>query len=203
MFVKQHNKNYLHRFIALNMQLKFMLNYIHMTKGCIHIYTGNGKGKTTAAIGLAIRAKGRGFRVLLAQFMKGRINSSEINVLKNSSVTIKRFHNICSPYFHPDIDRKQLRKEVIKAIAYIKTVMEKGIFNLIILDEFNCLIAENLITDNEAIDLISYKPESLELVLTGRGATKKLIDIADYATEMRMIKHPFSRGIRAKKGIEY
>lgn len=81
--------------------------------------------------------------------------------------------------------------------------MQNERFDMIILDEFNCLLAEGLLTDNEAIDFISHKPEHMELVLTGRGATKRLIEAADYVTGMKMLKHPFSRGIRARRGIEY
>lgn len=135
--------------------------------------------------------------------MKGRTSSGEIRVLKNISVTTKNFPKIRSPYFYPDIDKKQLKKDVSKALSYIKKIMKENRFDMIILDEFNCLLLEGLLTDNEAIDLISYKPEELELVLTGRGATKRLIKTADYVTEMKMIKHPFSRGIRARKSIEY
>lgn len=174
-----------------------------MAKGCIHIYTGEGKGKTTAAIGLAIRAKSRGLRVLLAQFMKGITNIGEINILKNISVTTKKFPKIRSPYFYPDINRKQLKKDVNEALGYIKKIMKDGKFDMIILDEFNCLLSEGLLTEDKAVDLISHKPEHLELVLTGRGATKRLIQTADYVTEMKPIKHPFSKGIKARKGIEY
>lgn len=174
-----------------------------MAKGLIHIYTGEGKGKTTAAVGLAIRAKSRGLRVLFAQFMKGGTNTGEVKVLKDIGVTTKKFSKIRSPYFYPDIDRKQLKKDVNEAIVYIKKIMKDGKFDMIILDEFNCLLAEGLLTEDEALDLITHKPEGLELVLTGRGATKRLLEAADYVTEMKMIKHPFSKGIKARIGIEY
>jgi len=174
-----------------------------MSKGYVHIYTGEGKGKTTAAVGLAIRAKSRGLKVLFAQFMKGGMSIGEINILKNISVTIKKFSGISSPYFHPGINKKELMKEADKAIAHLKKIMSDGMFDMIILDEFNCLLAEKLLTEDMVIDLISHKPAHLELVLTGRGATKKLFEAADYVTEMKMIKHPHHKGVKARKGIEY
>lgn len=174
-----------------------------MAKGLIHIYTGEGKGKTTAAIGLAIRAKSRGLRVLFAQFMKGGTNMGEVKVLKDIGVATKKFSKIRSPYFYPSIDREQLKKDVKEAIVYIKKLIKDERFDMIILDEFNCLLAEGLLTEGEALDLITHKPEQLELVLTGRGTTKRLIQAADYVTDMKMIKHPFYKGIMARRGIEY
>jgi len=172
-------------------------------KGCIHIYTGEGKGKTTAAVGLAIRAKSRGLRVLFAQFMKGRASTGEVNILRDISVTVKRFYRIRSPFFYPDIDMEQLKKNVDEALAYIKRVIQRGRFDVIVLDEFNCLVDEGLLSEDRAINLLSNRPANLELILTGRGVTKRLIQTADYVTEMKMIKHPFLKGVRARKGIEY
>ncbi|MBI4688784.1 MAG: cob(I)yrinic acid a,c-diamide adenosyltransferase [Nitrospirae bacterium] len=174
-----------------------------MSTGCIHIYTGEGKGKTTAAVGLAVRAKSRGLRVLFVQFLKGGADAGEVSILKDISVTIKKFSDIQSPFFNPDIDRGQLKKDVDKALAYVKSVMQKEGFDMIILDEFNCLLVEGLLTEDKAVDFISNKPDRLELVLTGRGATKRLIEAADYVTEMKMIKHPFSKGMGARRGIEF
>ncbi|MBI4683677.1 MAG: cob(I)yrinic acid a,c-diamide adenosyltransferase [Nitrospirae bacterium] len=174
-----------------------------MAKGCIHIYTGNGKGKTTAVVGLALRAKSRGLRVLFVQFMKGSMDSGEISLLKSISVKIKKFPKILSPYFHPDIDKKKLQKHAKEAVTYLKKIMADKKFDMIILDEFNCLLKEGILTDTIAIDLLSVKPAGIELILTGRGATKKLIRASDYVTDMRMIKHPFSKGIKAREGIEY
>ncbi|MBI5188866.1 MAG: cob(I)yrinic acid a,c-diamide adenosyltransferase [Nitrospirae bacterium] len=172
-------------------------------RGLIHIYTGEGKGKTTAAIGLAIRAKSRGLRVLFAQFMKGNKKEGELELLENLSITIKRFDRVVSPHFYPNVDKEKLKSEANKSIRNIKKIMSNNDFDLIALDEFNCLLAEGLLTEDEALDLITNKPEGLELVLTGRGATERLIEAADYVTEMKMVKHPFSKGIRARKGIEY
>ncbi|MCE5194219.1 MAG: cob(I)yrinic acid a,c-diamide adenosyltransferase [Nitrospiraceae bacterium] len=174
-----------------------------MKHGCVHIYTGKGKGKTTAAVGLAVRAKSRGLKVLFIQFMKSDVDKGETNVLKNLSVKIKKFSKISSPFFNPDINRDQLKKNTTKALSFIKKITRNEKFDMIILDEFNCLLSEKLITEDEALDLILNKPSSLELVLTGRGATKRLIRNADYVTEMKITKHPFSNGVKARKGIEF
>lgn len=174
-----------------------------MKHSYIHIYTGDGKGKTTAAAGLAVRAKSRGLKVLFVQFMKSDIEKGEISVLKDLSVTIKKFSKISSPFFNPNLNKDQLKKSTAKAVNFIKKIMQNEEFDMIILDEFNCLLSEKLITEDEALDLISNKPSSLELVLTGRGATKKLMEKADYVTEMKMTKHPFSGGLKARKGIEF
>ncbi len=174
-----------------------------MQKGYIHIYTGNGKGKTTAAIGLAIRAKSRGLRVLFVQFMKGGTEAGEISLLKKLSISTKKFSKILSPYFHPEADRATLKKEVANALMSIKKIMRKESFDLIILDEFTHLISEGLLTEKDAVDFISDKPGALELVITGRGAPENLIAVADYVTEMKMIKHPLTSGIKARKGIEF
>ncbi|MBM4135267.1 MAG: cob(I)yrinic acid a,c-diamide adenosyltransferase [Nitrospira sp.] len=174
-----------------------------MRKGLVHIYTGEGKGKTTAAVGLAIRAKSRGLRVLFAQFMKGDKKGGEIELLKKLSIKTKRFQRVLSPYFYPNIDKEKLKFETYKSLKNINKIILSNDFDLIVLDEFNCLIQEGLLTENEALELISNKPANLELVLTGRGATKRLIEIADYVTEMNGVKHPFYSGISARKGIEY
>lgn len=174
-----------------------------MQKGYIHIYTGNGKGKTTAAIGLAIRAKSRGLRVLFVQFMKGGAEAGEISFLKKLSISTKKFSKILSPYFHPEADRAILKKEVANAMMSIKKIMQEERFDLIILDEFTHLIFEGLLAEKDAVDFVLNKPEAIEVVITGRGATENLIAAADYVTDMKMIKHPITSGIKARKGIEF
>lgn len=174
-----------------------------MLKGYVHIYTGCGKGKTTAAVGLALRAQSRGLRVLFVQFMKGGKTISETKLLEQCAVTVKKFNSVRSPLFDPDVKKSYLKKHMFKALDDIKKIMIKKDFDVIILDEFLCLLSEKLLTDREALDFISHRPFETELVLTGRGAPKKLIQAADYATEMKMLKHPFSKKVPARKGIEY
>jgi cob(I)alamin adenosyltransferase len=172
-----------------------------MSTGLVHIYTGDGKGKTTAAVGLAVRAKSRGLKVLFAQFMKDGDGGGEIEVLKRIGVEVISFDKVLSTVFHPDVDRKELRKEAVKALDALKAGFSE--FDLAVLDEFNYVLAEKLITLDEAILLLKEKPADLELVLTGRGAPEAIIEVADHVTEMKDVKHPFQEGISARPGIDY
>jgi cob(I)alamin adenosyltransferase len=171
-----------------------------MKKGLIHIYTGDGKGKTTSAVGLAIRAKSRGLRVLFAQFMKQN-TGGETKLLEQLSIKVLHFENVLSPLFHPNIDKNLLQEQARNALQSIKSMLNQ--FDLAVLDEFNCLLPEELITEEEAVTFLKEKPEEVELILTGRGATERLKQLADYVTEMKTVKHPFQKGIKARKGIEY
>jgi len=175
-----------------------------MAKGLIHVYTGEGKGKTTAAIGLATRAAGRGKKVLILQFLKGKGgDSGEILTAKKSGIKVIRFKDQVSPIFQPDIKTSELKKFIKKAIASsIKEIRSKS-YDMIIMDEFNYLFNSGLVGMDAIKRIISEKPPQLELVFTGRGAPKELIEVADYVTEMRMIKHPFNKGIKARRGIEF
>lgn len=174
-----------------------------MKKGLIHIYTGDGKGKTTAAVGLAIRAKSRGLNVLFVQFMKNKNAGGEIALLKKLSIETKCFEKVCSPLFNPKSDKEKIKKEIHKAILYIKKVFAENKFDLIILDEFNCLVDQKLFKETDALSFIVNKPHNLELVITGRYKAGKLKRIADYVVEMKLVKHPFTKGIKARKGIEF
>lgn len=170
-------------------------------KGLIHIYTGNGKGKTTASLGLALRALGRGFKVHIIQFMKGR-NFGELKSGKNlKNLTIKQFGG--SSF----IDKNKLKEKDIelakKGVEEAKKILKRGQHRLLILDEINCALAWKLITLNEVIHLIKSKPKNIELVLTGRYAHPKIKELADYLTIMKEEKHPYKKGIKARKGIEY
>ncbi|MBI4837694.1 MAG: cob(I)yrinic acid a,c-diamide adenosyltransferase [Nitrospirae bacterium] len=175
-----------------------------MSKGLIHVYTGEGQGKTTAAIGLAVRAAGRGKKVLILQFLKGRgTDSGEIIAAKKFKIKVVRFKGQVSPIFNPQIKPAELKKAVKKAIAFtIKEIKSKS-YDMIILDEFNNLLSGRLADMNDVRALIKEKPAGLELVFTGRKAPEGLIKIADYVTEMRMVKHPFYNGITARRGIEF
>ncbi len=172
-----------------------------MEKGLVHIYTGPGKGKTTAALGLGLRAAGAGNKVHVVQFMKGR-RYSEINSiekLKNFTISQHGRDEFVSKE-NPekiDIDLAQ------KGFSYAKEIVKSGKYDLIILDEINVAIDFNLISIDDVLKLINEKPKKLELVLTGRYADPKLIQIADVVTEMLEIKHPYQRGIMARKGIDF
>lgn len=125
----------------------------------------------------------------------------ELDLLEASGIKVLRFTGIVSPRLHPDVNPANIRAEVKKAITELKTVL--GTYGLVILDEFNILCSQGLIEAHEVDDLLLSKPEGLELVLTGRGAPDDLINRSDLVTEMRNIKHPYERGIKARKGIEY
>ena len=174
-----------------------------MKKGLIHIYTGGGKGKTTAAVGLAVRARSRNFRVLFSQFFKEKNFKGETDILKQIGVDVHIFRTVKSPLFNPTAGRNDLKKEAKKALSYLKKIFSENRYDLIILDEFLCMISEGLISEDEAVKFIRSKPGSLELVMTGRGLFPKIADEADYLTFMKEVKHPYKKNIRARKGIEF
>lgn len=170
-------------------------------QGYIHIYTGNGKGKTTAALGLCMRAIGAGKKVFIAQFVKG-MEYSEVKALKyfGDMVQIKQYGLDCFIYNDPtqeDIDaaRDGLRK-VIEIIASKK-------YDLVILDEANIALYYKLFNEDELIDLLKNKPTETEIVITGRYAPKQLIKIADLVTNMDEVKHYYTQGVEAREGIEF
>ncbi|GAB4390282.1 MAG: cob(I)yrinic acid a,c-diamide adenosyltransferase [Thermodesulfovibrionales bacterium] len=171
-----------------------------MQEGLIHVYTGEGKGKTTAAAGLALRARSRGLKVLFAQFMK-EAPGGEVDLLEGVSAEVARFRGVLSPFFHPEVDRAALRREAQKALEALGPRL--GEFDLVVLDEFVGLVSAGLLEKDEALGFLRAKPPETEVVLTGRGAPQWLLEEADYVTEMRAVKHPFARGMSAKKGIEF
>jgi cob(I)alamin adenosyltransferase len=169
-------------------------------KGYIHIYTGDGKGKTTAALGLAIRAAGAGLQVFLAQFIKGK-QYSELNSLKRLSdlITVEQFglpRFINGKPSVPDLEAARYGLEMLKSS------MLSGKFDVIIVDEANVAVTYGLLSKQDLLDLMAMKPESLELVITGRGALPEIIDKADLVTEMKAVKHYYNNGVNARVGIE-
>ncbi|NOZ68141.1 MAG: cob(I)yrinic acid a,c-diamide adenosyltransferase [Deferribacteres bacterium] len=175
-----------------------------MPKGLIHVYTGEGKGKTTAAFGLAERAAGHGRKVLVLQFLKsGTRESGEIVSARNSGIKVIKFNDQTTPLFDRDASPERIRDSVKKAIAVSMEEIKSGLYDIVILDEFNTVLKCGFATMKDAREIIDAKPERLELVFTGRGAPQELIELADYVTEMRLIKHPFKNGVKARKGIEF
>jgi cob(I)alamin adenosyltransferase len=172
-----------------------------LKKGLIHVYTGNGKGKTTAAIGLGVRAAGAGLRVIMIQFMKGR-RYSELDGLQGiKNFTVKQFgRDEFVSKDHPaqvDIDLAQ------KGLAYAKDVIHNHTYDLVILDEINVAVDYQLISVSEVLSLLQEKPEAVELVLTGRYASPEIIKDADVVSEILEIKHPYQKGITSRKGIDW
>lgn len=172
-----------------------------MQKGKIHIYTGNGKGKTTAAVGLAIRAAGRGKSVEIIQFMKGQEYGEHLSLKKIPGIHIQFFGSPeCITKEEVDTSHIDMAK---KAMHYVREVFTKNKTDIIILDEIIVSVWFGLIPESEVIDLLKGKPLATELVLTGRYASKKLMAEADLVTEMTEIKHYYKQGTSARKGIEY
>ena len=170
--------------------------------GMVHVYTGNGKGKTTASLGLGLRAAGHGFKVLMIQFMKGDIKYGELEAVKS----VPNFDII--QFGRPDfVDKKNPAEIDIKlardGLAHARKVVEAGDIDMLILDEANVAVEWKLITAAEVLDIVKSRPESMEIVLTGRYAPREFIDIADTVTEMAEVKHPYMNGVMARKGVEY
>ncbi len=175
-------------------------------KGMVHVYTGEGKGKTTAAFGLALRAIGEGLKVIIFQFLKGKSSTGE-TVLKDMSGNVKivRFENEVHPMFLPkkEFNQDKLSGQIEKDFSLVSETIMKGEYDLVILDEINNVMRSGWLNVEEVKDLIKKRPERVELVLTGRNAPQEIMEMADYVTEMRSIKHPSDRGVRARRGIEF
>jgi cob(I)alamin adenosyltransferase len=171
-------------------------------KGYIQIYTGNGKGKSTAAIGQAVRAAGFGLRTYIAQFMK-EFPYNELNSLKHLSewITIEQFGGDKFVYKKEPPDKNEIDK-ARRGLAMAKNKMLSRKYDLIILDEVCVAIYFGLFSDEEILTFIKQKPESVELILTGRYCPDKLIEKADLVTEMNELKHYYQEGIPSRKGIE-
>jgi cob(I)alamin adenosyltransferase len=170
-------------------------------KGYIHIYTGNGKGKTTAAFGLALRTVGAGKRVFIAQFVKGK-PYSEIYAVHNflPSITIKQYGRGCFIHKKPTEEDIQAAKY---GLAEVSRIIEEGDFDVVILDEACIAIHFNLFTSIDLIEILKAKPQQMEIIITGRYATPDLINFADLVTEMKEVKHYYTKGVEARKGVEF
>jgi cob(I)alamin adenosyltransferase len=170
-------------------------------RGLVQVYTGSGKGKTTAALGLAIRAAGHGWRVQIVQFMKGA-NYGELHSLGFiPGISIERFGE--SHWVDPKNIRDEDRQTASAGLMYARQVMLGGQCDLLILDEVNVAVAYRLIPVDAVLALLHDRPTEIELVLTGRGAPQSVIDAADLVTRMEDIKHPYRQGLAARPGIEY
>ena len=173
-------------------------------KGLIIVYTGNGKGKTTAAMGMALRAVGHNLKVLMAQFIKGSWKYGELKA-------IERLHphfeivRLGEGFIGPDKDAPSQNQiqSVVTAWEFCKEKIRSGQYNMIILDEINYVIDYRLLPLEWVLDTLQKKPEGLHLVLTGRNAHPRIIEAADLVTEMKEIKHPFKSGTKAQRGIEF
>lgn len=174
-------------------------------RGLVIVYTGKGKGKTTAALGIALRATGHSLRTCMIQFIKGSWHYGEMSSSKKLEPEFeltavgKGFVGILD-----DSSPKEAHEDVAREAARIsKEKMLSGNYDIVILDEINYAVNLGLVPVETVLDLIRSRPERVSLVLTGNHARQEVMDAADLVTEMREIKHPFQRGVRAKKGIDF
>jgi len=175
-----------------------------MKKGIIQIYTGNGKGKTTAAIGLAVRARGHNLRVCYIYFHKEpeKWRNGEHKILKTIGVDVFGFAK-GHPHFNKDLSHKDIRRECLKGLDFIKNLYKGEKYDVIILDEINISLRDRFLKEDEVLDVLNSKPEKVELVLTGRGVFKRIAEKADLVSEVKSIKHPYASGLAGREGIEY
>lgn len=171
-----------------------------MKKGYIQVYTGDGKGKTTAAMGLAMRAAGAGLKIFIGQFVKG-MKYSELDALHrfDDCITVKQFGRDCFIHNEPEDIDIQIAQDGLKEIAEL---VKSNQYDMIILDEANIALYYNLFTVQELLDILKSKADSLEIIITGRRAPKKIIEFADLVTEMVEVKHYYEKGVQARIGIE-
>jgi cob(I)alamin adenosyltransferase len=174
-----------------------------ISQGLIQVYTGNSKGKTTAAFGLAIRAVGHGFKVYIIQFMKGGNEYGELEGLKRLQPECQLEHFGGQSWVRKGELQEEHIIEAKKAFTRAREIVLSGDWDIVILDEIVNAIWFELIPEVEVLELLDKKPSHVEVVLTGRNASKLLIEKADLVTEMVPQKHPFDRGIMARQGIEY
>lgn len=168
----------------------------------IQIYTGNGKGKTTAALGLAMRAVGHGLKVIMIQFMKGKVNYGELEAAKAlPNFTIEQYGR--PDFVNPDNPDKEDVRLAQMAWERAKEVVASGKYNMIILDEINVAVSFNLIPLKEVIDLLKNVPKNVEIILTGRYMPETFVEYADLISEIKEVKHHFQKGSPARKGIEF
>ena len=170
--------------------------------GIIQIYTGNGKGKTTASIGLAVRAYGHDFPIAIVQFMKTE-ESGEINAIKKLKIAESYSFGL-KGFLDKDNPREIDKIEAQKALKKAEELMTSKKFNFLILDEINCAVYFNLLKEKDVHELLDKKPRNCEIILTGRCCTESLIKRADLVTEMKEIKHPWKEcQMNAREGTEY
>lgn len=171
--------------------------------GLVHIYCGDGKGKTTAAVGLAVRCAGRGNKVLLVQFLKSRDSGELYSLAKLPDIEIMRGKESKKFTFQMNEEEKHaLLIEHNKMFEQVLAKIKNGGYSLLILDEVIGALNAKVFEMPKLIEFLRHKPENLEVVLTGRNPAPELVEIADYVSEMRKVKHPMDKGIMAREGIE-
>ena len=175
-----------------------------MEKGYVQVYTGDGKGKTTAALGLGLRAAGGGFKVIMFQFLKGapsgELDSAPMLGGKFEIIRLaetKKFFGAMN-----ESEKAELKERLYQEMDQVRQVLREGSCDILILDEIMAVLHASLLTVPEVCGLIEARPPGMELVLTGRNAPQEIIDRADLVTEMRPVKHYMDKGVPARRGIE-
>jgi cob(I)alamin adenosyltransferase len=173
-----------------------------LKQGLVQVYTGKGKGKTTAALGLALRASGHGLRVEIIQFMKGWPGYGELEGVEQlPTVAIHPFGR--SGWVHPEHPEPEDYERAAEAVTYAREVMSGGQTDIIVLDEINVALDFGLLDLEDVLALLDEKPPVVELILTGRNAHPEVVQRADLVTEMRKVKHPYDQGLNGRRGIEF
>jgi len=172
-------------------------------KGLIIVHTGAGKGKTTAALGLAFRALGQGMKVGIVQFIKGAIPTGEAGLAARLAGFGLEMHTMGDGFTWNTQDRDRDTASARRAWEKARALLRDPSFGLVILDELNVVIKHGYLPPDEVLDELRRKREMLHVVITGRNARDELIDLADLVTEMKLVKHPYRSGIKAQKGVEY
>lgn len=176
-----------------------------LKKGYIQVYTGNGKGKTTAAVGLAVRAAGDGLKVYMVQFLKGG-KSGELESAKKLSPNFQIFRFEKPRGFFwtlNDEEKRELKSEIDNAIEFCFSSLKSGECDILIMDEIMGALANNLVSEETLLKLLKGKPDNVEIILTGRNVPQSILNEANLVTEMKDIKHYFNEGVPAREGIEY
>lgn len=172
-------------------------------RGCLQVYTGNGKGKTTASLGMTLRSVGHGHTVFIIQFMKGSDSYGELEAARKylPGVTIEQYglESFVSKENPTPEDREIAQKGIKRALE----IVSGGEYQLVILDELNVALDYGLVSLEQVMEIIDSRPPHVELVLTGRYAHEKVLEAADLVTEVTLVKHPFYKGVEAREGIEY
>ena len=167
----------------------------------VQVFTGEGRGKTSAAMGTVMRAVGYGLKVLVVFFMKGSRKQGEYEALDLLGVEHKNYGR--AGLLSPKNIRAEDRLKARQLLQFAQQAVCSGDYDLIVLDEANTAAAWALIPTDELLDLIRHKPENTELIITGRYADEKIIEAADLVSDLRNVKHPFDRGLPARKGLDY
>ncbi len=179
-----------------------MAGEIDAAKSLLLVFTGDGKGKTTSALGLAFRALGHGFPVSMIQFIKGNWQYGELDTAKQFE-PLMEFHVMGRGFTWKSDDLEKDKAAAEEAWNFAVKTIRAGRHRLVILDELTYLITYKMVDEEEILDVLRNRPDTMDIVVTGRGASRQLMETADLVTEMREIKHPYARGIKARKGVEF